>query len=122
MEYFRMELYTPKFLTFCLISSNGNLVGRSDDLKVFRNSCDGVSVAHPYLRVFTDTFQQRVFVVELGQMSTSVFTCTCRFYVSAVCVSHELCAVADTQNRIFTADSAQVYLESLFIVNREGAS
>ena len=122
MEYFWMELYAPEFFTFCLISCYCYLVGRSNDFKVFGDSCNGISVAHPHLRVFADAFQQRILVVELGQMCTSVFTCVGRFNFTSVGIRHKLCAVADTQDRIFAANIGQINFEGLFIVYRERAS
>jgi len=104
VEHFRMELYAPELFVLCLVSGDGYFVGRSDDFKVVGDGSDGVTVAHPYLRMFADAFQQRVLVVESSQVCTSVFAGVGRLYLSSVGVRHELCTIADTQDRIFSAD------------------
>ena len=55
-------------------------------------------------------------------MRTSVFTCAGRFYFSTVRIRHELCTIADTQNRILSANVTQIDFKGAFIINREGAS
>ena len=57
-------------------------------------------------------------LVESGKVRTSVFTCAGRFYFSTVRIRHELCTIADTQNRILSANVTQIDFKGAFIIKQ----
>ena len=116
MKHFRMKLYTPYLFSLNLISSYFYFISRSYFLEVGRNSRNGISMAHPYLSTLFHSFEQHVVLAERSQVGTTVLTRTCRFYFSAIRISHKLCTIANAQNRIFTPYLAQVYLECIFVI------
>ena len=122
MENFGMELHAPHLFAFYLISGNLHLVGRGDDFEVGGDGRNGVSVAHPYLRMFAHVLEQRILPVKRLQMGTSILTRAGRLYRASIAVSDELRPVTNAQDGILAADAAQVYLKSARVVHREGAT
>ena len=117
-----MELYAPYLFTFHLISGNSHFVCRRNRFKILRNSSNGITVAHPYLRTLSHTFEQHIVLAERSQVSTSILTGTCRFYFATIGIRHKLCTIADAQNGVFTSDFAQINLERTLVIHGEGAS
>ena len=122
MEYFRMELHSPHVFTFCLVGGNRHLIRRSYRLKVIGNGGNRVSVAHPHLCILPYPFKKDVLRIERAEMGTPILAGTGWFHPSAVAVRDELCTVADTQDGVFPANPAQIYLECTLIINRKGAT
>ena len=114
-----MELYAPHLLTLYLISRNLYFIRRSDLFEIIRNSGNRITVAHPYLRAVTHSFQQHIIFAERSQMSTSIFTCTRRFHFSTIGIRQILRTITDTQYRIFTTNLTQIDFKRIFIVNRK---
>ena len=79
-------------------------------------------MAHPHLCIFAYSFEQHIILTERSQMRTPIFTRTGRLYFPTVSIRHKLCAIANSQYRIFTTNLTQIYFESIFIVNRERTS
>ena len=117
-----MELHCPYRLLCRSVSCILHVGCRSDALKVFWDSGDGVAVAHPYLRVLHEAFEQWVLGVEVLEVGTSVLARVGCLHLSAAGVRDVLCAVADAKHRDASYELAKVYLERLLVVNREGAS
>ena len=117
-----MELHSPYWLLGRCIGSKLNVGCRGDALVVLGNSCDGVAVAHPHLRVLYKSLEQRVLCVEVLQIGTSVLTGVGSLNLSAIGVADELCAIADAEHRNASHKLAQVHLEGLLVVYRVGAS
>ena len=86
-------------------------------MKVFGNSCNGIAMAHPHLRVFVKTLKQGILMVKLLQVSTSILTAAGRFNLSAISLRHILCTIANAQDRILATDIGQIYLKGLRIVH-----
>ena len=117
MIHLGVELHAPELLAFCLVSRNGHFVSRSDGTEALRDSCDGVAVAHPHLRIVTHVLEKRIALLEAGQVGTTVLASTCRLDASATDISHVLRSVADAEDGIFAADAAQVNLERMFVID-----
>ncbi len=79
-------------------------------------------MAHPHLCIFAYSFEQHIILTERSQMRTPIFTRTGRLYFPTVSIRHKLCAIANSQYRIFTTNLTQIYFESIFIINRKRAS
>ena len=118
MEHFRVELYAPGLFSFHVIGGSLHIVCAGDNLEVVRQDGNSVSVRHPDLRTYVDTFQQFVCIVDMRQVGTSVFAGVCRFDISAGCISQELGSVADSQYGIFTPYLAQISFERIRVVYR----
>ena len=117
-----MELYSPYLFALYLISGNSHFVCRCNGFKILRDSSNGITVAHPYLRTLSHTFEQNIVLAERSQVSTSILTGTCRFYFAPIGIRHKLCTIADAQDGVFTSDFAQIDLERTFVIYGEGAS
>ena len=91
-------------------------LSRSNTTSTFRQLGDTVPMRHPYLRVLIKTLKQRVLTVDKLQLLTTVLTRTGTLHLTAVTVTYQLCAVAYTQYRQTTADSAQVDMERILLI------
>ena len=117
MEHLWVELYSPNRLLGRSISSILHIGSRSDALIVLRNSCDGIAMTHPNLRVLDESLEQWILLVELLQVSTTILTAVSSLHLTALSVREELSTVADTEHRDATDKLAQIYLESFRIMN-----
>ena len=77
-------------------------------------------MAHPYLRVLLETFEQRVRGVDSLKVGTSILARVGLFDLTTQGVTDELSTIADTQHWHTTYKLQQVDLESLRIVYRVG--
>ena len=117
-----MELYSPYLFALYLIGGNSHFVCRCNGFKILRDSSNGITVAHPYLRTLSHTFEQNIVLAERSQVSTSILTGTCRFYFATIGIRHKLCTIADAQDGVFTSDFAQIDLERTFVIYGIGTS
>ena len=122
MEHFRMELYSPYFLTSHLVSGNCYLIRRSYNLEVIGDGSNRVPMTHPYLSIFPYPFEKDILRIKGIEIGTSILAGSCRFYPSTVTIRDKLCTVADTQDGIFPTNPAQIHLECTLIINRKGAT
>ena len=122
MEYLRMELYTPCQFAFHVVSRVPDIVCAGYDTEVFRQLRDGIAMRHPYLRTGFDAFKQRVVCIDAGQVGTAIFAGISRLYFTSGGVSDVLCAITDSQYRVFTPDFREVGLKCVLVVHRVGAS
>ncbi len=120
--YFGVELYAPYFFAFYLVGRAGHFGGRGYDVEVGRKLGDGVAVAHPHLCAGFDAAQQRVHLVDLGEIGTAILARVGRLHFATVGIGHKLCAVADSQQRIVTADTVELNPEGFLVVDRERAA
>ena len=93
---------------------------RGDDLEAVGNLGDAVAVAHPHLRVVVEASEEWVLLVDILQVGTSVFARVGLLDAPSVDVGDILRPVADAQDRHFAHKLAEVYLECLGVVYREG--
>ena len=119
---FRVELHAPHLFALHLIGGHSHLVRRGDDAESGGNGRDGVAVAHPHLRMFANTLQQRIVVLEASQIGPAVLAGAGRLHASPVGIGDELRAIADAQDGQLAANVRQVHPESLPVVHREGAA
>ena len=117
-----MELHSPYRLLGRSISSKLDIGCRCDALVIFGDGCDGITMAHPYLRVLDKSVEQRILGIEVLKIGASVLTRVGCLNLSTVGVRNELCAIADAKHRDASYKLAQVNLERLLIVYRIGAS
>ncbi len=102
-----------------MISGYCNFFGRSYDFEVFRQTCDGIAMTHPNLRTYFNVAKQRVRFVYFGEDCAAVFTRRCRFYGTSGFISHQLSAIAYTQNGIMVAQTVKFGLKRFFVIDRE---
>src|SRR3712207_7996173 len=81
-------------------------------MTIIRDSRDGVTMAHPYLRIGLEAFKQGILVVELLQVGTAILTCSGLLYLTAIGVGYELGTIADTQHGVLAYKLRQVNLKS----------
>src|SRR3712207_7923069 len=89
-------------------------------MTIIRDSRDGVTMAHPYLRIGLEAFKQGILVVELLQVGTAILTCSGLLYLTAIGVGYELGTIADTQHGVLAYKLRQVNLKSLGVMHRIG--
>ena len=95
MKNLGVELYGPKRLRGAGIGSKTHIGRRGNRPTVGGNSCNGISVAHPHLRVRFETAEERIVQINVLQVGPTIFAGAGRFYSSATLVGDELCAVTD---------------------------
>ena len=74
-------------------------------------------MTHPNLRVLDESLEQRILLVELLQVGTTILTAVSSLYLTALSVREELSTVADAKHRNAANKLAQIYLESFRIMN-----
>ena len=117
VEHLWVELYCPYRLFGRSISSILHISSRSDALVIIRDSSDGITMAHPNLRVLDESLEQRILLIEMLQVGTTILTAVSSLHLTALGVREELSTVADAEYRNATDKLAQIYLESFRIMN-----
>ena len=110
-----MELYCICVLSLDVESSVDDIMGGSYHFSSFRESCNGISVRHPDLRVLCHAFEKRRVRHCDIKHGTSVFTCNRCIDFSSELMCEVLCAIADSQERQLAFDVCQVYLRGIGI-------
>ena len=77
-------------------------------------------MAHPDLRIVREAFEEGIFLFKCFQVGPAIFSGTCRLNFSSTGMSHELCSIAYSENRIFATDTVQVHLESFRVIDAVG--
>ena len=76
-------------------------------------------MAHPYLRVGFEAFEERVVLFKRLEVGTSILTCASWSDLASHGMGHVLRTVADAEDGVLAADAAKVYLEGLWVVDAE---
>ena len=95
VEYLRMELHSPQSLVFSLVGRKFHLRSGSDATEMVGDGRDGIAVAHPYLRIGDEVFEERIVVLNRLQVCATVFSTRRRFHFSPVELCHVLCSIAN---------------------------
>ncbi|CUQ06293.1 Uncharacterised protein [Segatella copri] len=74
-------------------------------------------MAHPNLRVLDESLEQRILLIEMLQVGTTILTAVSSLHLTALGVREELSTVTDAEYRNATDKLAQIYLESFRIMN-----
>ena len=74
-------------------------------------------MTHPYLRAFLEAGEEAVVKVDGLQIGTPVFTGARLFHLASIRIGNELGTVADAEHRNLSHELAEVYLESLRVVD-----
>ena len=119
VEHLGVELHPPKFFIFSLISRKFHLRSGSNATETFGDSRNSVAMAHPHLRVFVETAEERVLVFKCGEISTTIFASVGGFYLSTIDVRHILCTIANAQDGKTAANFREVHLEGFRVINTE---
>ena len=90
-----MELYSPQSLVFSLVGRKFHLRSGSDATEMVGDGRDGIAVAHPYLRIGDEVFEERIVVLNRLQVCATVFSTRRRFHFSPVELCHVLCSIAN---------------------------
>ena len=118
MEHLGVELHGPYRLRSAGKSSIGYICRRTNHLEIRGDSSDGITMAHPYLRVLFKTFKEGVRRVHRLEISTAILTAVGLLNLSSKGMRDELCAIADSQYRDTTHKLLEINLERLRVVNR----
>ena len=118
MEHLRVELHSPYRLRSAGKSCIGYICRRTNHLEIRGDSGDGITMAHPYLRVLLKTLKEGVRRVHRLEISTAILTTVGLLNLSAEGVRDELCAIADSQYRDTAHKLPEINLERLWVVNR----
>ena len=99
VEHLGVELHGPNRLSGAGKSSVGNIGSTTDDLKIFRDRCNRITMAHPYLRVLFKALEERVCGIYRLQVRTAILTGVGLLHLTSQRVGDELRTVADSQHR-----------------------
>ena len=77
-------------------------------------------MAHPNLRVLDESLEQRILLIEMLQVGTTILTAVSSLHLTALGVREELSTVADAEYRNAADKLAQINLESFRIMNGIG--
>ena len=112
-----MELHGPDGLSGAGKSSVGNIGSTTDDLKIFRDRCNRITMAHPYLRVLFKALEERVCGIYRLQVRTAILTGVGLLHLTSQRVRDELRTIADSQHRHLADELRQIDLKRLGIVD-----
>ena len=122
MEHLGMELHGVGLLAVDGIGGVLHIFGGGDHPSPFRQTGDGVAMAHPHLAGRAHPLEQRRSPIHHLQHGTSVLAGDGAVDFPTKMMGHELGTVANPKQRQFALDPLQVHVRSLFITHREGAS
>ena len=117
MEHLWMELHAPNGLPIGSVCCILHLLRAGDSMEAIGQGCDGVAVAHPDLAVFVEALEERVIEIYGGEVGTTIFATSCWFHLATQGVAHELCTIADAQDRHAASELAQIHAESLGVID-----
>ena len=66
------------------------------------DGCDGVAMAHPHLRVWFETLEERVAGIDGGEFCPSIFPGVGLLHPSPIGICNELCSIADAKDWNFS--------------------
>ena len=85
-------------------------------MAVIRNRSDGVTMAHPHLRIFVETLEQRIVEIDRCQVDTTVFSRTSLFHPTTIFVRYVLRTIANAQDRHFADKLTQIDLKGFWVM------
>ena len=105
--HLRMELYSPCALAVHAEGRATHVLRAADDAERFRRVGDGVAVRHPYLRGGGEGAHKRVLGVGHLKHGAAIFACGSRLHRPSGEPGEVLGAVADSQQRQFSAERVE---------------
>ena len=120
VEHLGVELHGPHRLLGRGKGRIGNICRRTNHFEVVGDGRDGVAMAHPHLRAFLESLEERIGEIDAFQMGAAILARVGLFHLATQRVRDELRAVADAQHGQTAHKLAEVYLERLGVVDRVG--
>ena len=118
VEHFRMELDGVGLFAGDLEGGVGDVGGRGDDLRSFREAGNRVAVGHPDLGMQGNVLHQRGIRSDDVEHGPAVFAGDGAFHIAAEMIGEVLGAVADAQQRKTALDGGQVHLRGVGVADR----
>ena len=116
MEHLWVELYRPDGLLSGCKGCIHHISCGTDYLKTVRNGRNGITMAHPHLRMLFKPLEERVGRIHCLQICTTILAGIGLLHLSSQCMGDELCTVADTQNWHLADKLRQIDLKRLRVV------
>ena len=117
----RVELDAPGLLTFYMIGGVDHVVGGGYDLRAFGETCDGVTVGHPDLRVGGNALEQGALFLDMHD-GAAVLPGDGGIDLPAVAVGDVLGTVADAEHGKAALDAGEIGGGGLRVADGPGAA
>ena len=117
MKYLRVELYGPYGLGGRGKSRIHYIGSRADHLEIIGDGRNGVTVAHPHLRLLLKMLEEQVRSIHRLEVCPTVLPAVGLLHLTAKGMRDKLCAIADAQHGNLPDELVQIHLEGLRIMH-----